>query len=288
MVFDNVYPSGLVLESLEKQCACKVAVVPFMDCAPNTEYIVSYDGAHVFVSVDFGGYCQVKEIPIIPAGKRSANSKPAFKRRKRNGYQTYAALPTAVYGAFVLFEMPRYKLRHIDGDPNNCHADNLAISGSSDVVKNLELLRMAYEQKYKDVCNILMSFRQMPIEKAQDYASNAFVYMCMKRQVAKVGNPRGLWVFLAKEQIMTNEARNRIDYGAYHAFLNVRVDGEADENAIYASTMEILPKNCQKAASLLLAGYTQREISQKMACSQSWVNRLLKKSKSILENYGKQ
>lgn len=288
MVFDNVYPSGLVLESLEKQCACKVAVVPFMDCAPNTEYMVSQDGTHVFVSVDFGGYCQVKEISIIPAGKRSVNSKPAFKRRNRKGSQVYAVLPTAVYGAFVLSEMPRYKLRHIDGDPNNCHADNLAISGDSDIVKNMDLMKTAYEQKYKDICNILMSFRRMSIEKAQDYASNAFVYMCMNRQVAKVDNPIGLWVFLAKEQIMTNEARNRIENGLYHAFLNVRVDGETDENAIYASTMEILPKNCQKAVSLFLAGYTQREISQKIACSQSWVNALLKKSKSILENYGKQ
>lgn len=256
-----------------------------MDCMPNTSYLVSQDGTRVFVSVNFGGYCQVKEVIIIPAGKRSANSKPSFMRRNRNGFRVNASLPAAVYGAFVLSELPRYRLRHIDGNPGNCHVDNLAIEDSSTVRKNLELLASLYEEKYGDICKGIMSFRRMPIEEAQDYVSDAFMEMCMSRKPVDASNAAGLWMFLAKENIITFTARNRMIYDVYHAFQNIGIEEESDEVAVYASAMNLLPKNCQEAVSLILSGYNQREAAKKMGCSQSWIWVLLKKSKSILGSY---
>lgn len=288
MLFDSVYPSGRLVDSLEDKCGCKVAFIPFMDCAPNTSYLVSQDGTHVFVSVDFGGYCQVKDVKITPAGTRSANSKPSFMRRNRNGFRVNSSLPAAVYGAFVLRELPRYKLRHIDGNPSNCHVCNLAISDDSIVRKNIELLASLYTEKYKNICKCIMSFRRMPIEDAQDYVSDAFMEMCLHRKPLEVDKAVGLWMFLAKENIITVKARNRIVYDTYHAFQNIEFGGESDDNAIYESVLGLLPVNCKKALSLVLSGYNQREAAQKIGCSQSQICLLLKKSKSILESYDQQ
>ena len=116
MVFDNIYPSHQVIPSLEEKYGCRIATVPLMDCAANTSYLVSHTGEHAFVCVDFGGYSQVKEITISPAGIRSKNSTPYFRRRNAKGSQIAALLSSAVYGAFTLGYSPKVKNFFIGDD----------------------------------------------------------------------------------------------------------------------------------------------------------------------------
>lgn len=284
MVFDDVYPSGVLLSSLEEKYGIRMGVVPFMDCMPNTSYIISEDGMHVFVSIDFGGYSQVKEVKIIPAGKRSKNSKPCFVRRNTKGYRCFSLLSAAVYGAFVSGEMPRFRLKHIDGNPNNIHFENLTIDDDSTISKNLSVLSFIYDKNFGNVVGSLIHFRSISQQEAEDFASDSFLEMCSARIEIDASKAIGLWTFLAKRKIIKHYARNKLVYDIYDALQKVDNDSLNDEidNIIMLNQ---LPFDCRQVCQHLLYGYNQREIGVKLGKSQVWVFQQLKKTKAIFQQY---
>ena len=288
MVFDNVFPSGLVIQSLEKRCGHRIAAIPFADCAPNTSYLISEDGKHVFVNVDFGGYCQTKEIQIIPAGKRSKNSMPAFKRRNNKNAQCYATIPSAVYGAFVLGdEVPRFKLKLLDGNPNNCAVNNLAVADDTPLKRNLQLFSYLYAHRYNSFCRYLSGILRISLENAQDYASDAFIEMCRGSQPINPDRAEQLWYFLAYRRFISRRSRDRIIYAVYDTLLNLIDEANADDSAIYHNALWRLPDDCRKLSLLILAGYRQDEIASQLGCSQAWVSKLLCKTKKLITQHDK-
>lgn len=288
MVFDKVFPTGSLIEDLGKEYNRRFAVVPFMDCMPNTSYLVSDDGHYVFVSVDFGGYCQTKNIPIIPAGKRSKHSMPAFKRRTARNTQIYNSLAAAVYGAFILGEeLPRFKLFNIDGNPNNCSVENLTIADDSSLASNMRLLSGLYKTGYNDCCRSLTRFSGITQDEAQDLVSDAFIRMCCSTIDIDLDKAAGLWLFLAKQDLMTFKSRNRILYDLYDILQNFTYENAVDEEFDYSLLTAKLPKECRRVIQLILSGYNQYEIAQAIGCSQAWVSKLLSKTKKIITQYDK-
>lgn len=288
MQFDDVYPSGVVIDRLSEKCGCRVASVPFMDCMPRTSYLVSEDGKRVYVCVDFGGYCQVKEIAILPSGARSRNSKPAFVRRNRNGFRVTVSLGSAVYGAFVLGEIPKHKLSHIDGNPDNCTLGNLRIADSSILRMNIEKCTGLYQEKYEEMVNRILRFRRMSVGEAQDFVSQAFLRMCESRKEIDPELAPGLWLFLAKEKLITVYSRNKIEYRLYDALQNYVSPDCREEEMDLQKTLGRLPPDCRRAAELLLAGYNQSEIASRLRVAQSSVSRIMNKTKRILAKYDNQ
>lgn len=286
MVFDNVFPSGSVIRFLEQETGCQIAIIPFTDCSPHTSYLVSDDGRNVFVSVDFGEYSQVKAVRIIPAGSRTTNSAPAFKRRNARGCQCFAAIPASVYGAFVLRnEVPRFRLRHIDGNPNNCSVYNLTISDDSILAKNMQRLKEIYTESYDAVCRYLAGSRRISTEDAQDFASDAFIEMCYARIEIDPGKASGLWIFLASRKLTSFKSRNRILYSIYDSFADASSECEINGIDTYHYLMGLLPETCRHVVQLLLSGYNQREIGLKLGCCQAKVSQLLSQAKNYLKRH---
>lgn len=283
MIFDNVYPTATLIPSLSKEYGLRIAVIPFMDCAPDTSYLVSEDGRRVFVSVDFGGYCQVKELQTVPAGKRSKNSAPAFKRRNAHGSRIYATLPAVVYGAFILKDrVPKYKITQIDGNPNNCDYRNLVVADDSKAVQNAKLLSTVYKAKYEKLCRGISICYNVSRMSAQDFISDTFLDLCYNRVEIDPDRAERLWFVLAEQKVLAFKTRNRIVYTIYDAFHDYTDENDADTKATVQSLLEKLPEDCGKVARLVLAGYTQREIASKLGCTQSWISQLFIKLKRLM------
>ncbi|MDE6853752.1 MAG: HNH endonuclease [Muribaculaceae bacterium] len=286
MVIDNIFPTEQLLPSLKEKYDCNFAVVPFMDCQPNTSYLVGDDGRTVIVSVDFGGYSQIKKVQILPAGRRSPNSSPSFRRRNNKGSQASTSLSAAVYGAFVLGEIPKFKISHLDGNPNNNRPENLVVSDKSTFKKNIVALTELYAQKYNIVANIIRRLGRISLEEAQDITSEAFFRMCLSRKEIAPDSAVGLWLLLVKQRFYTFRRDNRLVYEVYDAFQNVCAASSDYEEALeFQSIMNLLPGNCQRAVDLILFGHTQSEAAAKMGCSQAQIHLLLKKSRNILKGY---
>lgn len=289
MVFDNVYPSHQVIPSLEEKYGCRFAIVPLMDCAAYTSYLVSHTGEHAFVCADFGGYCQVKEITIYPAGIRSKNSTPYFRRRNARGSQIAVLLSSAVYGAFTLGEYPKRRLTFIDGNPNNCHIDNLVIAEDPVLEKNAILLADIYASKYDImIIRIRRYCRKLSQAQAEDYVSDSFMRLLESRTPIDLSKVVGLWMRFAIEGFLKYSTRNRIlFYDIHEIFQNIDVGEYTDEGARFQSIMAMIPNECKKAVELTLSGYSQTEIGKLLGCSQQWVGTLLTKARKILRNYDK-
>lgn len=284
MVFDDVYPAGQHLPLLEDKYGCRVAVVPFMDCMPNTSYLVCEDGSHVFVSVDFERYCQVKEVKIKSAGQRSTNSRPCFKRRNKNGKQSYVSLPVAVYGAFVLGELPKYKIYNIDGDPNNCRIDNLRPVGDLAISEGVNEFANIYERYFDTVVAYLIKHYSISFPDAQDFASEAFLVLCLKSRRIDISCPVGLWICLSKEQIFKHFRWRPIKCDIQDALYDIPSTDISDHVAHYQSIIGSLSDRCKIVVRLRASGYTQRECAKMLNCSQSWINKLFKDAKRIILN----
>lgn len=285
MRFDDVYPTDEVIAKLSELSGCRVGVIPFMDCNPSTSYLISEDGKNVFVSIDFGGYCQIRKIPIIDAGKRSKNSKPCFRRRNGNGVQTCVSLASAVYGTFKLGEIPSFRLSHADGNVNNCHIGNLKISYSSKFYRNIHNFANLYQEGFYKIVSGIIQFKEVSLAEAEDFASFGFLSLCETRIDVQPDLAQRLWLFLSKRFLRTYYARNRLVYDIHTAVQRAQILDDAEEEHEMQRLTDRLPDNCRKAVMLLVQGYTQREISAIMNCSQANVCNLLKRSRSILKEY---
>ncbi len=284
MVFDNIFPELTVESDLERLAGCAVRYVPFNDCQEHTSYYISRDGKNVFVGIAFSGYVQTKKVKIIKAGVRSRNSAPCFMRRNRNGMRCYASIPSAVYGAFVLGDrMPNFRLIHLDGNLNNTRLDNLSMADDSMLGRNLRILEQEYARNFHRLVNICLHFRKMRVEQAEDFVSDAFIRLCLSRNELKDYNVLRLWIFMIKEAVLSFRERNRLDYEIFDLLENAfKTDGGVDSEAGYSVLWSLIPKECTEAVSLVLSGYTQKEIAKELGCSQAWVNALLKKAKKAL------
>lgn len=198
--------------------------------------------------------------------------------------QSYASLPVAVYGAFVLGELPKYKIYNIDGNPNNCHIDNLRPVDDSALSDGVNDFANLYERYFDTVVAYLINYYPISFPEAQDFASEAFLILCLKSRQIDISCPVGLWIFLSKKQIFNNFKRSPILCDIQDVLYYVSSKDISDCVADYQSIVGTLSDSCKKVVRLLASGYTQYECAKMLNCSQSWINKLLKDAKRQISN----
>lgn len=283
MKYNKICSPESIFGDLEKACGCEVRRIPFFDTQPNTNYYISKDGENVWVGMNACGHIFVNNLKIYPAGYRSPKSLAAFKRRNVCGMQPWCSIASAVFGAFKLGEIPRFKVGLKDGNTRNNSLSNIV--PILDTTKSVTLNGMLYRQGYSRLVNLILA-KWRPLvskESAEDIVSEAFIKLAFRENT--LHDNFALWRTAAIGDAYLMITRKREFPCTFTEWCPVNYQHISEWNY-----EDCLTPRMAQVIKMFMDGYNQTEIAEILGCNKSNISslqsRAFLKIKTFIERNG--
>lgn len=269
-----------IADTLRQRYGVDFATLPLASLNPNTEYLISRDGKHVFMLHQFINKLQILRLRIYPPHHKKGITSPWISLKTSSGCShLFARVSAAVWCAFVTrSELPKFKIYHRDGNPENCRLENLYTAVERTPRFSHEVTGLL-SSRYSIVSTLQRKFPSFSLPDIDDAVSDAYIDLCIFLTANSRHSLSGLWYNFAKQRLM--HLPDTADTPIPLESLCRPLEPSCTDTPWDFDPIQFLPPQLRTTAELLADGCTQAEISRAMSVNPKTV---YKRTKEIRQH----